>query len=253
MRRPQAQHDITGTCVQTLPLKTFLLLPIQEMPLSSGRAQGVQQGQEEPVLDRQTGESRDPMDAGHAVPGLYPWSSINGANNVFCLLTGCLQNALLLSSFPSLIISKQGGGKVGWQNGHGSMICLCRASLAAGAVGWDSQASWGTGGCGHHGPSQQGQLLKVAALGPLAPAFCLCVAHPFPLLREPSTPQKVLGTLNFQPRAFAWSRLLIIILQAFLLYCLQLTLFCCCFILFIFIFISCSVLKWCKRNIYSHK
>lgn len=129
MRRPQAQHDITGTCVQTLPLKTFLLSPIQEMPVSCGRALGAQQRQEEPVLDRQAGESRDPMDAGCAVPGLYPWSSISGANNVFCLLTGCLKNAPLLSSLPSLIISKHGSGNVGWQNGHGSMTCLRRTWL----------------------------------------------------------------------------------------------------------------------------
>lgn len=100
--------------------------------------------------------------------------------------------------------------------------------------------------CAQTSQRQQKQQLWA----PPSPAVCLSAAHVFPIPREPRHTPKGFGNSEsiLQASAFAWSRLLTLILQAFLLYCLQLTIF-----LFIFIFISHSVLKWCERNICSDK
>lgn len=152
---------------------------------------------------------------------------------MLCILAQIQELLTLQVVLVNLVVGMgKSSSSLGWQNGCGSLICLWRARLAAAVVGWEGSA-WG----GHwlllpRQPCAAGAGAKCAQTsqcsrstssgGPLSPALCHSTACLFPVPREPKRTPKVFRSSEpvLQPSAFAWSRLLNLILQAFLLYCL---------------------------------
>lgn len=258
MRRLQVQHNVTGTCVKNPILKSFPLLSIQQNANDIGEISGCSAWASITCARQANRRAQMPVvlilgclgcildqELVELTVSFVFW--LNASKmfvfHLIFLHWLFLRHAVHLGPNSGAADTASGAGKSGCRNGQIQQLLGVAKWLWQPDLSVKSQAgccSCGVGGFSLRGhwlllprqPCAAGAGAKCAQTsqcsrstssgGPLSPGLCHSTTRLFPIPREPKRTPKVFRSSEpvLQPSAFAWSRLLTLILQAFLLYCL---------------------------------